>query len=125
MSDATSPMPAAQPAPTSSAQNDNVMAAVATIPVVGLIIYFAMADASEFVKFYAKQSIGLLIIGIALSVVGFVVGFIPFLGWIISLLLGLLNLGIFIAWLVLLINALQGNRFRLPVVADMTDQLIK
>ena len=122
MYDATSPMPAAQPA---SAQNDNVMAAVATIPLVGLIIYFAMSDASDFVKFYAKQSIGLLLIGIIITIVSFVIGFIPFLGWIISLLLGILNLGLFIAWLVLLINALQGNRFRLPVVADLTDQLIK
>src|SRR5690606_13724959 len=122
--DATTPMPAAQPQP-SGAQNDNVLAAVATIPVVGLIIYFAMSDASDFVKFYAKQSIGLLIVWIGISIVSFVIGFIPFLGWIISFFLGLLSLALIIVWLVLLINALQGNRFRLPVLADFTDQLIK
>jgi len=119
MSDA-SPMPAS-----TSASNDNVMAAVATLPLIGLIIYFAMPTASDFVKFYAKQSIGLLVAWIVLGIIGFVVGLIPFLGWIISFFVSLLSLALVILWLVLLINALQGNRFRLPVVADMVDQLIK
>jgi len=108
-----------------SVDNDKVMAAVATIPLVGLIIYFAMKDASEFVKFYAKQSIGLLIISVVITVISIVVGFIPYIGWLISCVISLLSFGLFIVWLVLLINALQGNKFRLPVVADLVDQFIK
>ncbi len=126
MSDATTPMP--DSAPTSSmpsASNDTVLAAVATIPLIGLIIYYAMPDAGDLVKFYAKQSIGLLILSIAVSIVSFVVGLIPFLGWVISFFISLLGLVVFILWLVLLVNALQGNKYRLPYLADFTDQLIK
>ncbi len=118
---------ASTPAPVSSApSNDNVMAAVATIPLVGLIIYFAMKDSSEFVRFYAKQSIGLLILEIVVWIVTAVIGVIPFLGWVIGPILGMVaNLGILAIWLILLINALQGKKYRLPLLADALDQYIK
>lgn len=113
-------------APAPSAQsNDNVMAAVATIPLVGLIIYFAMQDASDLVKFYAKQSIGLLLVSIVVSVINFVVLFIPYIGGLLSCVTSLLSLGVFALWLILAINAFQGKKFRLPVVADLVDQFIK
>lgn len=118
MSDATTPAPAAT-------SNDNVMAAVATIPLVGLIIYFAMKDSSDLVKFYAKQSIGLLILSIAFSVVSFVAVFIPYVGGLLSCVLSLASLAVFVLWLVMLINALQGKKFRTPGMSDMLDNMFK
>ncbi len=119
---------------TSSASNDNVMAAVATIPLVGLIIYFAMKDTSDLVKFYAKQSTGLLIISIALSVVsiivGIIVGMLPYqlaltLGILVSCVSLIASFFPLILWVILLINALQGNKFRTPVMSDMMDKIMK
>jgi len=111
--------------PTPSVDNDNVMAAIATIPLVGLIMYYGIKDSSDLVKFYAKQSIGLLLVSIILSVVSFIVGFIPFIGLLVSCLVSIVGLGLGVIWLVLFINALQGKKFRLPVLADAVDQLIK
>ncbi len=108
-----------------SMDNDKVMAAVATIPLVGLIMYFAMKDASDLVKFYAKQSIGLLVVSIAISIISFILAFVPFLNLITSCLSLILALALMGIWLVLLINALQGNKYRLPVLADLVDQYIK
>ena len=121
MSDAST-----QPAVSSAPSNDNVMAAVATIPLVGLIIYYGMKDASEFVKFYAKQSIGLLVLEIAVWIVTMVIGVIPFVGWVVGPILGMVaNLALVVVWVMLLINALQGKKYRLPLVADAVDQYIK
>jgi uncharacterized membrane protein len=104
---------------TKSKQDDTMLAALATLPLVGLIIYFAMADASAYVKNYAKQSMGLL----AIWLVAVVLGFIPILGWILSCVLGIVGL---VAWLMLLINALQGNQtFKLPVLGDLVDGILK
>jgi len=121
MSDTSTPSTASAPA---AASNDNVMAAVATLPIIGLIMYFGMKDLKPLVKFYAKQSIGLTILSIITIILGFFVG-IPYIGtifWILNLVISLLN---FVLWLVLLIKALQGEMYRAPVIADLVDQLIK
>jgi len=50
-------------------------------------------------------------------------GFIPFLGWILSCVIGIVGL---VAWLMLLINALQGNQsYKLPVLGEQMDKLLK
>ncbi|MFQ5493485.1 MAG: DUF4870 domain-containing protein [Candidatus Dojkabacteria bacterium] len=98
--------------------DDTLMAVLATLPLIGLIFYFAMSDASKFVRHYAKQSIGLLV----LWVVAVALGFIPVLGWILSCLIGI---GAFVGWILLVVNALQGNTFSLPVISDLLDQVLK
>lgn len=120
-----SDMPSTPPAPAAQgADNDKVLAAVATIPVVGLIIYFTMKDASDLVKFYAKQSNGILILSI-IAFVGAFAAIIPYLGWLVSCATTILGFAAFVLWLVLLINALQGTKFRIPVLADLVDQVLK
>lgn len=104
------------------ANNDTVMAAIATVPLIGLIMYFAMSDSSDFVKHYAKQGTGLFVIAIVITVLSFVLAFIPFIGWCASFLLWI---GMFVAWLMLVINALQGKKYSLPVVTDLVNSVLK
>jgi uncharacterized membrane protein len=104
--------------------NDKVLAAVATIPLVGLVIYFAMKDATPFVRHYAKQSIGLTVIW-AIGIVLTILFVIPVLGWILSCLGFVAFVVGGVLWLVLLINALQGNTFSLPVLSDLVNSVIK
>jgi uncharacterized membrane protein len=94
--------------------------------VTGLIFFFI--DKRSFVQFHAKQSIvlfgGLHLIGIALGLVfglslvtggrtGFSFGF---------ALYHLLQLVSLILWIVCMIKAFQGERFRVPVAADLADK---
>lgn len=112
---------------TAAKTDDNVLAAVATIPVVGLIIYFAMPEASEFVKHYAKQSVVILALSIIESIL-WVVGTIlttVFIGVFILCIAGIVGLVVFALWVFLLINALQGKKYSIPVLSDMVDQVIK
>lgn len=102
-----------------SAGDDKVLAAVATIPLVGLIIYYAMPDASDTVKHYAKQSNAVL----AANIVNMVITVIPIIGWIIAIFLPLVT---FIMWVLLFIKALQGEeKYMLPVVGEFFDNLLK
>lgn len=102
-----------------SASDDKVLAAVATIPLVGLIIYYAMPDASPMVKNYAKQSNAVLAANLLIMVVGFV----PVLGWALAPLLSLVPL---IMWVLLFIKALQGEeKYLFPAVGDYFDKLLK
>ncbi len=83
--------------------------------VTGLVFLLLERD-SKFVKFHAIQS---LITFVALMVLGWIVGFIPFIGWFISALIGPLGL---ILWIVLMVKAYKNEMFKLPIVGDIAEQ---
>jgi uncharacterized membrane protein len=96
--------------------------------VTGLIFFFI--DKRSFVQFHAKQSIvlfgGLHLIGIALGML-FGLSLVTGGGWTgfsfgfaLYHLLQLLGL---ILWIVCMIKAYQGERFRVPVAADLAEKI--
>ena len=102
--------------------NDKVLAAVATIPVVGLIMFYAMKDASPIVKHYAKQSNAVLALEVVSMIVG-VVGSIIIVGACVGFLISIVA---FVAWIMLLIKALNNDeKYVLPVVGEYFDKLLK
>jgi uncharacterized membrane protein len=75
------------------------------------IVFLVVEKKSSFVKFHAKQS---TITFLGLFVIILVIGWIPILGtlvWIFTLIL----------WLILMIKALQGKRYSLPIVGKMAE----
>jgi len=80
----------------------------------GLIV-FLVEKKDPLVRFHAMQS--LLLFGGA-TVVSIILSFIPF----INLLGILLNIAVFVIWLILLINAFQGRYFKLPVIGDYAER---
>lgn len=102
--------------------DDKVLAAVATIPLVGLILYFAMSDASAMVKNYAKQSNALLALNVVVFILSLVLSFIP----VVQCLTPLLSLVPLAAWVLLLVKALQEvPDYKLPVIGEMFDKMLK
>ena len=83
--------------------------------VTGLIFILIEKD-SEYVRFHALQSV---VTFLGLAVVSFGLMFIPFLGWIVSVLLWPLG---FVLWLVLMFKAYKGERFKLPWVGDFVEK---
>ena len=90
-------------------------------------IIFLLIDKRPFVKFHAAQSIvvfgGLTILRILLNFAHYSTGFI---GWGF---IGLLRLAIwlvgFVLWIVLMIKAFQHQTWRVPVAAEIADNLAK
>ena len=107
-------------APTSTAGSgitDNVAAALSYIWIVGLIfLLIEPYNKNKFLRFHCFQSLFYLL---ACIVVSIVLGFIPLLGIIVGMLLGL---GEFVLWLVLLLKAYQGQKFKLPFIGDLAEQ---
>jgi len=95
--------------------------------ITGLIFFFI--DKRPFVRFHAAQSIVLfgglhilsILIGMFFGVSIFTTGFAGFsVTWAI---LGLINIVALVSWIVLMIKAYQGERFRVPVVADIAEKI--
>lgn len=84
------------------------------ITIIGLIIAYSKnkENRSELASFHIRQNIGLFVIGIASSVLGFI----PYAGVIISSVLGIAFL---IGWIIGLLGALKGEKKGIPVVGEM------
>jgi uncharacterized membrane protein len=79
------------------------------------IVFLVVEKKSRFVKFHAMQS---TITFLGLFVISIILGFIPIINlllipiWILSLIL----------WLILMVKALRGERYSLPIVGKMAEE---
>lgn len=80
------------------------------------IVFIIIEKENKFVRFHAMQSIfvfgGLFVLQIILS-------FIPFIGWLLGILISILGL---ILWILLMMKAYNGEMYKLPFVGDMAEQ---
>ena len=111
------PTPPPPPQSAQSGLSDNAAGALAYVTVIPAIIFLVDEpyNKNPYIKFHAWQSIFL---GIAAFVIGFI-NVIPILGQIIFL-LGMLAL--FIAWVICLLKALKGERFKLPFIGNLAEK---
>ena len=117
-----------QSAPSQNAGlSDNAAGAIAYITIVPAVI-FLLVDPyrrNSLVRFHSWQSIALFIsvcvINVALAVVvGVTIAFVPFLS---VALMPLVYLFWLIVWLLCIINAAQGKKFKLPIIGAFCEQL--
>jgi len=83
------------------------------------IIFLTIEKENRFVKFHAMQSI---LVSVVLFLINLVLGFIPFIGWLVGIVLVPLT---FILWIACMLLALQGKVFKLPIVGDIAERQIR
>jgi uncharacterized membrane protein len=81
----------------------------------------------RFIRFHAFQSIFLtvatMVIAIALRILYSILTLVPVVGYLMAwLAVAVAVLGWGILWLVLLVKALQGQSFRLPVIGSLAEK---
>lgn len=110
--------------------NENIAGALSYFLgfVTGLIFYLIEED-NKFVRFHAVQS--MIVFG-GIFVLSFLLGFaqiffelIPFVGWLLGLVFGLISLLLgpiaFVLWIVLMFKAYKGQRYMLPVAGEIAE----
>ncbi|MBM3182630.1 MAG: DUF4870 domain-containing protein [Chloroflexi bacterium] len=80
------------------------------------LIFFLIEKDSKFVRFHAMQYI--VVFGV-LCVASIIIGWIPIIGWGIS---GLISLLALVLWIILMIKAYQGEKFKLPWAGDLAEK---
>lgn len=83
--------------------------------VTGLIFYLLEKE-NKTVRFHAMQSI---VVFLPVTILISIFWLIPFVGWVIAPLLSLL---MFILWIILIIKAYQGEKFKLPIAGDIAEK---
>ena len=80
------------------------------------LVFLLLEQKNAFVRFHALQS---LVTFLGLFIITLVIGFVPVLGVLVNLLLWLLSIAL---WIVLMVKAYKGERYKLPVVGDFVEQ---
>ncbi|UPS91238.1 MULTISPECIES: DUF4870 domain-containing protein [unclassified Bizionia] len=96
------------------------MAIIAYLTVIGLVIAFVMNNdkKNKFAKYHITQSLGLALTGLAIGVIGMI----PILGWLISV------IGFFVIifmWISGLMNAINEKQKPLPILGNKYEEWFK
>jgi uncharacterized membrane protein len=113
------PQPPAAPQPgAQSGLSDNAAGALAYVTIIPAIIFLIVEpyNKNSYIRFHSWQSIFL---GIAFVAIHIVLGIIPLIGWLVLM---LLDLGFLVLWIVVILKALKGERFQLPVIGKYAAQ---
>lgn len=86
------------------------------------LIFLLIEQENKFVRFHAMQSIvtfgGISIISIALSILGIM----PFFGIFFDISNWMIGALAFVLWIVLMIKAFQGTKYKLPLAGDFAEK---
>jgi uncharacterized membrane protein len=106
------------PQPAQSGLSDTAAGAIAYITIIPAIIFLIVEpyNKNSFVRFHSWQSIFL---GIAAFAIDIILSVIPIVGWII---IPFAMLGFLIIWVIVLMKALKGERYKLPVIGKLAEQ---
>ena len=104
-----------QPAP--PGLSDNAAGALAYVTIIPAIIFLIAEpyNRNSYIRFHSWQSIFLNIAAFAISFINII----PILGQIVFLLVMLV---LFVAWIIVLLKALKGERYKLPFIGDFAEK---
>ena len=102
---------------TSTGLNENVAGLLCyVLGWISGVVFILIEPENKFVRFHAIQSI--VTFG-ALNVVGFILNWIPVIGGFVSWAISVLS---FILWIVLMVKAYQGTKYKLPWSGDFAEK---
>ncbi len=103
----------------------NVLMAILSYFWIFALIPLFVEKEDEFIQFHAKQGTTLLIAEIVLSIVFFILSFIPILGCILAVAQLLLFLALFVFHIILMIKASKGEWYKIPYIYDWSLKMFK
>lgn len=101
-----------------SASEDRTVAILSYLTLIGFIVavvLHATGKKTAIGAYHLRQTLGLLLTGVAACVVVALVGWIPILGWLAALAIWI---GFLALWILGLVAAIQGRQKPVPVLGD-------
>lgn len=108
----------AAPSASTAGLTDNIAGMLAYVTIIPAIVFLLLEpyNRNRFIRFHSFQCIFLCVVLVAIHIVLLAV---PIIGWAISI---FVNLGSLVLWIVLLLKAYQGQKFKLPVIGDLAEK---
>ena len=116
-SSASSSTPGQNTATAAVSTEDKTVAIVSYLTLIGFVVAVVIHgnNKTRLGAFHLRQSLGLILASLAMFPVGFILGFIPILGWLTGFALWI---GFIVFWVLGLIAALNGQQKPVPVLGE-------
>lgn len=98
--------------------NKKMTGIVSYLTLIGWLVAYFAGD-REGAKRDLNQALVLAVAGVALSIVSRVLGWIPLVGWLISVVCGLAGVAVFLLAVLGIVNVLQDKDVPLPLVGGI------
>jgi uncharacterized membrane protein len=110
--------------PNQSGLSDNVAGGLAYVTFIPAIIFLIIEPFNKnvSVRFHSWQSIFLSIAWIVADIILHIIGRLPGIGLINLILWPVVGLGFLILWLIVMINAFNGKRVKLPIIGNLAEK---
>ena len=107
-------------------EQDGAMIFLSYFGILSLIPFLTVKD-SDYIRWHAKQGLTFtaawFALWVAATILGAVLSFIPIIGTIIGLVVWLgLGVGGFVIWLMAMIKAFGGERWKIPLIGDLAEK---
>ena len=117
-----------QKSPETVHSEDKVMLILSYLGLFSLIPFFITK--SKYVKWHANQGVTLFIVAVVVSTVLTILTMVlasimAILATVMSLVSSLFGLGVFVVMVIAIIKAMGGVRWRIPLVADLSEKFFK
>ncbi|MFT4205228.1 MAG: DUF4870 domain-containing protein [Chitinophagaceae bacterium] len=112
------------PTPQPPADNSKLVAIISYFSLVGWLIALILNNSNKtsLGSYHIRQSLMILICVAILGVASWILLLIPIVGWIAAAVLGI---GLFVLWIIGLVNAINGQEKPLPIIGDKANELLK
>jgi len=112
------------PTVSQSGLSDNAAGGLAYVTIIPAIIFLIVEpfNRNPFVRFHSWQCIFMAIAWFVVDIALVVLGRIPGVGLLNLVLAPLVGLGFFVIWLIVMIQAFNGKRFKLPILGDLAEK---
>ena len=107
-----------------SGLSDAAAGGLAYVTIIPAIIFLIVPpyNTNPNVRFHSWQSIFLALAWFAVDIALIIVRMIPILGWLTVFLFPLVGLGFLVLWIIVVIKAFNGQRFKIPVIGDFAEK---
>ena len=103
--------------PVVSTTEDRTVAILGYLTIIGFIVALVMHSSKKTAlgTYHLRQCLGLILSFLAMGVIGFLLAFVPFLGWLTMMVLWL---GLVVLWVMGLVAAVNGHQKPVPVLGE-------
>ncbi|HUV96928.1 MAG TPA: hypothetical protein VMV98_05610 [Acidobacteriaceae bacterium] len=111
--------------PNPTGLSDNAAGGIAYITIIPAIVFLIVEPfkRSSYVRFHAWQSIFFFVAATVIDIlVGVVQNLVPSAAFLTLTVLQLVNLAIFVVWIIVFVSAFNGKRFKLPIIGGLAEQ---
>lgn len=107
-----------QSQPVQAGLSDNAAGALAYVTIIPAIIFLIVEpfNKNSYVRFHSWQCIFLSIVAFVIHTI---LSLIPIIGWV---LIPFASLGFLVVWIIVLLKALKGQRYQLPLIGKYAEQ---